>query len=164
MVRTFNKEAVNLHSQKYMYSCIPSAVEMVLKLLNKVDMDYYCLQDEWREKSDGTFMDFHDRNIFGLKFTEIFHKHPLRGNKEFPYEELYKIIDDNLELQRYVIISLSVPGGAHMYVIFGKENSEYLTFTKEKINEPLSTKIEKNTKYRISKMKGTDILTYEEQN
>ena len=55
-----DQEIIKAHKQKYEYSCIPSAIEMVLKLLRKVGIDYYDLQDEWDNKKTGNFSDLTD--------------------------------------------------------------------------------------------------------
>ena len=51
---------VNSHAQLDDYSCIPSAVELVLKLLGRVPHDFYDLQRAWANRSDGSFNALHD--------------------------------------------------------------------------------------------------------
>lgn len=41
-----NPAVLGQHVQKYAKSCVPMAVELVLKLMGEVNIDYYELQDE----------------------------------------------------------------------------------------------------------------------
>jgi len=52
----FDKSLIDNHEQKYQCSCIPSAVEMVLKLIGKVGTDYYELQESWDNKKKVIFL------------------------------------------------------------------------------------------------------------
>jgi hypothetical protein len=54
----FNRNIIDAHKQLYGVSCIPSSVEMVLKLLGQVPVSYYDLQMQWQNKLDGSFRDF----------------------------------------------------------------------------------------------------------
>lgn len=47
-----DKSIIDNHEQKHQVSCIPSAVEMVLKLLRKVNVNYYELQESWKNKTE----------------------------------------------------------------------------------------------------------------
>src|SRR5690606_41293965 len=68
----FFDTVVNNHNQIFQLSCIPSAVEMVLKYYKVVDFDYYDLQNEWKNKADGFFRDFDNKEIYGFTFSQRF--------------------------------------------------------------------------------------------
>jgi len=150
----FDRYLIDKHEQRYDWSCIPSAIEMVLKLLQKVGSDFYELQDNWKEKKDGNFSDFDGTTIRGLRFKKLF------GNQrgpDFPKEDLYAKINEELNAKRFVIISLAVLNGWHMFVLFKKIGDEYLAFSKN----GKSTLINNNVGAIIDRMQGTDILVYE---
>ena len=42
------EKIVDQHEQKSRNSCVPSSVEIVLKLLGRVKLDYYDLQKGWK--------------------------------------------------------------------------------------------------------------------
>ena len=83
----FDKEIIDKHIQKYPYSCIPSCVEMVLKLLNKVNLGYYKLQDTWKNNKNGSFHNF-DKNI--IKGITFHHEFNMDRGADFPIEKLTK--------------------------------------------------------------------------
>jgi hypothetical protein len=151
----FNRQIIDKHSQKYGVSCIPSSVEMVLKLLGRVLESYCELQDAWKEKTDGTFGDFHDKTIKGVTFHRQF---DLPRNDQFPLSSLFETIDRELKAGRYVIASLPSDTGYHMYVIYDEDRAgDFLAVSK------LGTKTTEleHLKDKIKGMKGTDIMTYE---
>lgn len=146
---------IDEHVQKYNYSCIPSAVEMILKLEGLVNSDYYDLQNEWKNRCDGNFSDFDNKELYGLKFQKEF---GIDDFEEFPFDSLFERIDDLLSKGRFIAISLQVNGGWHNYIIQAKNNSnDYNAITK--IGN--DTEMINNVKERVREMKGTDILTYE---
>jgi len=127
-IKTINKFLrvsliVKPHKQKYTYSCIPSAIEMVLKLLGKVDINYYDLQNDWDNKSDGSFGNFNGKTIKNLTFE---HKFAIPRNPNFPIEGLFRVINDEIASDRYVIISLfrenkeTRKKSWHIYVIYAE--------------------------------------------
>ena len=151
---SINMNIVNQHEQMCKFSCIPSAVELVLKLLGRVKEDYYNLQDEWGNKKDGGFCDFHEKTIEGVYFTQHF---ALPRNAQFPLKELFQMIDGELSQGRYVIVSLAPKNGWHMSVIFDKEETgEYIAITKH-YEQTIHVK---NIQQLIVRMQGTDILVY----
>jgi hypothetical protein len=146
------------HQQIGEYSCIPSAVEMVLKLLGKVDPDYHEQQKEWSNKPDGSFADFDGKKIEGVTFRVPKINAP-RGSS-FPLAELFGLIDRELESGKLVIISLPAknkPSDYHMYVIYEVENDDYLAVTKDGSNTSMINDVKK----QVKKMQGTDVLVYE---
>src|SRR5690348_7388152 len=81
---------VDQHQQFAAPSCIPSSIEMVLKLEHRVPVDYYELQRAWGKKTDGTFADFDGRSIGGLTFHRQFF---LPRTFFFPTSRLFQTID-----------------------------------------------------------------------
>jgi hypothetical protein len=149
---------VNSHLQKYQYSCIPSAVELVLKLSGKVSLDYYELQNAWDNKTDGSFRDFDEKIIQGIKF---------KLENGFPsISDLFRRISQELDGKRYVIISLKdsliditcKSNDYHMCVIFdcSVQDGDFRAFTKNWE----SSRLINNVKRIVEAMGTTDILTY----
>jgi hypothetical protein len=152
----YDSSIIDSHEQKDEFSCIPSAVEMVLKLLGKVATSYYDLQDRWGNKADGTFADFNGVTVAGVTFEQRFGS--LRG-EDFPYTRLFNTIDGELASGRYVIVSLVTPANRfHMHVIYDNKNDDYQEFTKSGKN---TTHFLGSVKACTPKMKGTDILIYQ---
>ena len=150
-------EAINNHKQIYATSCIPSSIEMVLKLNKKVDANFYNYQKIWQNKMDGTFANFDDLVLNGIRFH---HKFNIQRNDNFPFDDLFLTIDKELLDGRYVIISLPSGYGWHMYVITTKlQNGEFAAYSKNG-SENL---IETNVKQIIKAVKGTDIMIYREE-
>jgi len=149
-----NFDIINNHRQKYQYSCIPSAVEMVLKIeRNKTDAD--CTeQEKWHNKSDGSFEDYNKYEIDEITFHREFAQN---RDSNFPINQLFERIDKELGENRMVIVSLQVNSGWHMYIIYYKNENEYFGFSKN----GCETIYEGNIKSIIKKMNGTDILVYE---
>jgi hypothetical protein len=148
------QELIDKHEQLYPLSCIASAIEIVLKLLSKVDMDYYDVQNNWKnEDGELSFADFHDKTFQGVRFE---HRFSIGRNASFPFEELFETIESELIANRYVMISLPSKKGWHMWVIYQKQDDDFLAFSKAG----------KKTNYRnilkdeIWKVGGTDILVY----
>ncbi len=152
----FDKSVIDNHEQKYNYSCIPSAVEIVLKLLGKVGTGYYELQNSWKNKTIGNFSDFDEKTIENVKFQKLFGDP--RG-PSFPIQNLFAKIDEELKSNRFVIISLASNAGWHMFVVYEKLGDEYKAFTK--IGK--QTEYVNNVKERVKQIQGTDILVYTNQ-
>ena len=136
------------------------AVEFVLKLLGRIPLDYFDLQQDWINRPGGAlgfndFREFDGQTLYGVRFKSHYTP-PVRG-EAFLLEELFSVIDDELASRRYVIISLAVPGGWHNYVIHNRlSNAEYGAVTKAQNREQIT-----NVRQRVTDMRGTDILTYE---
>jgi hypothetical protein len=146
---------VDAHEQRYGMSCIPMTIELVLKLLGRVAADYYELQTPWKEKADGNFRDFNGKTIEGVTFHQQF---DLKRNGQFPLSKLFETIDRELRAGRFVIVSLASANGWHMYVIYDEDtDGDFLAVSKA----GPTTIEEKHLKSIITKMQGTDILTYE---
>jgi hypothetical protein len=151
----FKPEIIDAHQQRYGMSCIPSSVEMVLKLEGRVPQSFYELQTAWQEKSDGSFKDFDGRTIAGLTFHQQF---ALPRNRDFPLEKSFATIHEELTSGRFVIVGLPSPGGWHNWVIYDEdENGEFLAVSKA----GAATIEERQVKRVITKMQGTDLGTYE---
>ena len=148
---------IDQHHQFNAPSCIPSSIEMVLKLEHREPVDFYELQKAWGNRTDGTFADFDGRSIGGLTF----HKHFVFPRTIFfPINDLFKTIDAELDKGRFVIVSLAwVNHEYHMFVIVDRTpTGEYRAVTKWGGTLELI-----DTKARIRAMWGTDIMTYEPQ-
>jgi len=150
-----NMSIVENHKQLYKMSCIPSAIELVLKLLRKRENEYLELQNQWKNKHDGSFRDYDGYLDSGIIFHQI---NLAERGPSFPIEELFGIIDAELKQDKYVIISLASNGGFHMYIIYEENNSEYRAVTK--IGK--RTEVIDDVKTRVRKIFGTDILVYEQ--
>ena len=151
----YDRKIIDQHSQRYQMSCIPSCIEMILKLLAKVPSNFYDLQEKWQNRQDGSFGDFNGETICGVTFHQEFTEP--RG-QNFPIERLFKRIDKELQAGRFVCVSLRSTGGWHMYVIHERTNDDYASFCK--IGQ--KTVEENNVRQIIKNMQGTDILTYSE--
>jgi hypothetical protein len=160
-VENFDRRIVDEHKQLFDSSCVPMTVELVLKLTGRKPVDFFKLQEAWKNKTDGSFGDFDEKTLAGLTFHRQF-THP-RGN-DFPLNRLFATIDRELDAGRYVIVSFQ--SGAHswhMHVIYGKSaDGEFVAITKSGSKASgARTIVVKNVKEIVRKMKGTDILTYE---
>jgi hypothetical protein len=60
-------QVVDQHHQKYLASCSPSLIEMILKAYEKVPMGFYDLQHKYRDENVG-LTHFRDQDIEGLHF------------------------------------------------------------------------------------------------
>ena len=150
----FDRRIIDAHEQRYTMSCIPSAVEMVLKLLGRVPGSYYEQQDAWKEKADGSFHDFDGKKIAGVTFhSDFWQPH----NSEFPLARLFEAIDRELKAGRFVIIGLPAAGDTHDWVIYDEDaDGDFLAISKAQGTIEL-----KHVKKIIIDMHGTDIGTYE---
>ena len=150
-------EAINKHSQIFGYSCIPSSIEMVLKLNRKVDANFYNYQKIWENKMDGTFANFDGLLLNGIRFHQKFN---LKRDANFPFDDLFTTIDKELSESRYVIVSLPSGYGWHMFVITHKlPNGEFVAYSKDGDKNLIET----NVKQVIKSVNGTDIMTYREE-
>lgn len=155
------QEIIDQHQQIFDISCIPSAVEMVLKLLGKVSVSYYELQNAWT--TNGSFANFDEQTIHEVTFHRI---NLAERGPNFPFDQLFEIIDEELAADRYVVIALygmSRKGQCfHAYVIFDEDEmtKDYLAVTKASANGTYITQFDRNIKARVRQIQGTDILVY----
>jgi hypothetical protein len=149
------RDVLNEHEQLFQASCIPMAIEFVLKLLGKLRPEDFILQAAWDNRTNGNFADFDERTFNGVKFRRQF---PNPRDDDFPLNDLFETIEDELASRRYVIVSLAVEGGHwHNYIIHNRlQNGQFEAVTKGRDPERIN-----DVKQRIETMKGTDILTYE---
>jgi len=98
--RQYIQRIIDQHQQISNRTCIPSAVEIVLKLLGKVDANYYDLQNGW---TNGSFVNFDGQTLSGVTFRRI---NLAERGPTFPFDQLFGMIDQELSSDRYVIISL----------------------------------------------------------
>ena len=150
----FFDTVVNNHNQIFESSCIPSAVEMVLKYCKVVDSGYYDLQNEWKNKMDGTFSNFDNKELYGVAFSRKF---DLPRNASFPIDSLFQTIENELKSGKKVIISLPSNTGWHMFVVNKQTpDGEFVSYSKQGSH----TLILRNTKEIVKMVNGTDIMTY----
>ena len=130
------------------------------KAARKSSTKFFDLQQEWINRPNGPlgfndFREFDGQTLYGLRFRSHYTP-PVRGGG-FPLQDLFSIIDDELASTRYVIVSLTVPGGWHNYIIYKPlPNAEYEAVTKGQNPDHIT-----NVRQRVIDMEGTDILTYE---
>jgi hypothetical protein len=152
----FDRRVIDLHRQLFGWSCIPSSVELVLKLLGRVSPHYYELQKEWQNRKDGCFDDFAGRTIAGVKFDR---RYAMTRCAMFPFKGLFAAIDAELASGRFVIVGLENETGDayHGWVIVERlPGGEYHGFSKAWERTMEATDI----KRRIIDIGGTDIGTY----
>ena len=135
-------------------SCIPSSVEMVLKLLHRVPSSYYGLQTAWKNKADGSFHDFDGKTFEGVTFTQQF---TMARDPAFPLARLFDTIDAELRAGRFVIVGLAAGDGFHNWVIYDEStDGEFLAVSKG----GKGTIEQNHVKKVITDMHGTDIGIY----
>ena len=61
--------------------------------VEKVPVDYYDLQPEWKNSADGSFAQFNGRKIGAVKFAAHFQ---LPRDDSFPVNDLFKKIDEEI--------------------------------------------------------------------
>lgn len=144
----FDRKIVDAHEQLFPLSCIPSAAELVLKLLGRAPDSYRDLQLAWQNKWDGCFRDFHNKTFAGVTFRYT----------AGPTEELLAAIERELRAGRFVVIGLRNPGGWHSWVVYDQDSSgEFLAVSKDR-NRTIE---ERHVKQAILRSGGTDLGTYE---
>ena len=160
-----DKEIINNHKQLSEYSCIPMAVELVLKLLNRAPSNYFELQTLWNNFRFGSFCNFDGRTVNGVTFH---HEFPVNKGRGFPPErmkQLFDTIDREIKGGRYVVVSLPSGNDYHNFVIYNQTaEGEYEAVSKkyEAVSKNRSdTWWEVDVKKKINDMTGTDILIYE---
>jgi imidazolonepropionase-like amidohydrolase len=151
----FNRQIIDDHKQLYNMSCIPMSVEMVLKLLERAPVSYYKLQKPWKNKADGSFRNFDGKTFEGVTFHQQF---ALARGDRFPLARLFETIDGELKAGRFVIVGLASGPGWHNWVIYDEDKEgDFLAVSKAGGKTLEATHV----KEIITKMKGTDIGTYE---
>lgn len=153
-----DREIVDSHQQLYPTSCIPMAIELVLKLLGRISIDYYDLQKEVPDKTDLSFGNYNGRTINGIKFEMQFAE---ERNDDFPIDELFAEIERHLSNNEFIIISLENKFSWHMWVVYKKDKNGDLLALGKVGKEGKDTEFIKDVKNVVIKMKGTDILTYQ---
>ena len=154
-------EKIDLHHQRPANTCIPSAVEIILKQLGKVPIGFYLLQDGWRGSS---FSDIDGKEYFGLRFKAEFTQDAYPRGPDFPLEQLLHKISNELSEGRYVVVSLRGYDSSarrwldcyHMFVIYAEVDGEFQAVSK---NGEETIRVD-NVKDYFTHMGGTDILTY----
>jgi len=115
------EDTVDKHAQKYLASCAPSLAEMLLKVRKSVGSDYSAEQDRDQNTNIG-LGNIKNKTIAGQTFRHV---------QDTPSAEPFaKRIDDLLAADKPVGIFLQNPDGFHGFVIAGKENGNYVLFSK----------------------------------
>lgn len=150
----FFHTVVNNHNQIFQMSCIPSVVEIILKYYKAVDFNFYDLQNEWQNKTDGSFRNFDNKELYGITFHQNF---VLPQDETFPIDSLFQTIEKELASGKKVIISLPSDMGWHMFVINEHTpDGEFISYSKLGSH----TLIVRDTKEIVKKSNGTEIMTY----
>ena len=145
----FDHKIIDAHEQGFPMSCIPSSVEMLLKLLGRVPNSYRDLQLAWQNKSDGCWRDFNGKTFAGVT---------LRYRDDYSTDQLFEAIDRELHAGRFVVVGLRNSGGWHSWVIYDKDTSgEFLAVSKDQSR----TIEERHVKEVIRRSQGSDLGTYE---
>ena len=153
---SYNRKIIDAHRQIFPMSCVPSAVEMVLKLLDKAERYYYDLQCETKNKGSD-FARFDGVTIKGVEFKRVTQKNMDLSS----FQSFFSTIDDELAAGRKVMVSLKsrTKQQFHIHVIHEKRNDDYLAFTK--VHEPDETKdYSGSVKDHMKSMDIADILIY----
>lgn len=151
----YDPAIVDRHEQIADFSCIPSSVELVLKMLGRVPLDYFDLQRSWKVRADACFDDFENRTIAGVTFHR---KYAMARCPMFPLKAMFAAIDAELAAGRYVIVGLrNEDGSFHAWVIVERlPTGEYRAVSKNQ-----KTTIEHiEVKKWITGMQGTDLGIY----
>ena len=150
----FFDTVINNHNQLFQMSCIPSAVEMILKYYKVVDFNFYDLQIKWQNKADGSFRDFDKMELYGITFSQKFN---LPRDESFPVDSLFQAIENELKSGKKVIIALQVETGWSIFVVYKQTpDGEFVSYNKLGSH----TTILRNTKEIVKKSNGTEIMTY----
>lgn len=150
---TLDESIVAAHRQIDPCSCIPMAIEFVLKLLGRMPADSYELQEAWGNRKDGNFGDFDNRLINGVRFRRQYSE--ARGGS-FPLCSLFSTIASELSAGRYVLIALPEGGNFHNYVVYASlPSGEFRAITKGRSIERID-----KVREAVRNIQGTDIITY----
>jgi len=152
-----HQDVLNVHKQLSALSCIPMAVELVLKLLGRLPPDNFELQQQWQNRSDGSFKVFDNQVIRGVRFR---HQFTMSRGQDFPLNDLFAAIGSELDQGRYVIVSL--PSGehsAHMYVVYDRAAGDGFKAVTYQFGEDGAYETE-DVREVLQKWGGNDILTY----
>jgi hypothetical protein len=166
-----NRKIIDNHQQKFTNSCVPSAVEMILKLEGIMNPNSYFLQEAYG--NNPRCGDDFDKKIFTNGNLKIkFYKILLPSLKN-----IFDCIDSELNDNRCVLIPLKTsPDGAncwtcHVHVVYDfSADGEYKTLTKLPGQDTIDvtdtrTRFTKNYNEMITRLPehrlGIDFLTYE---
>jgi hypothetical protein len=152
-----HQDVLSVHKQLSALSCIPMAVELVLKLLGRLPPDNFELQQQWQNRSDGSFKVFDNQVIRGVRFR---HQFTMSRGQDFPLNDLFAAIESELDQGRYVIVSL--PSGehsAHMYVVYDRAAGDGFKAVTYQFGEDGAYETE-DVREVLQKWGGNDILTY----
>ncbi len=161
-----NDEILKIHEQKYPWSCVPSAVEMVLKLHGIIEPNDFYLQKRFSEESigGGHIVDFFNQDNKIIKFYQKVYD---------DIDEYFKVIKEELLTNhKYVIIPLPTDNGNyHAYVVYDYSEKEgFKIFSRDYNNNEIinENNMEERFRNNYNRMKmidkekryGVDILVY----
>ena len=157
------RTTINPHIQVHAYSCVPSSVEMALKILGSAPANYYTLQNACNPNG-GCFTDHNGQTYFGTTFRRI--NLADRGDN-FPFGDLFNIIDTEIDADKLVMIALPSRDAQgrpcyHGHVIFKKNlaNQDYNSITKIGYGAASQTRFYTGIKNAVREIEGTDILVH----
>ncbi|MEZ5963064.1 MAG: hypothetical protein R3F56_04375 [Planctomycetota bacterium] len=153
-----DQDVVECHEQKFLASCIPACVELVIKLLGKASSGFYDEQNACGDRTDVGFGEFNGKTVCEVTFRHLFTEQ--RG-PSFPMQALFDRIDKELASDRYVIISLASDSGWHMFVVYRKHGDEYHSVSKASPPNGAVTIGCYTVREVVERMQGTDILVYD---
>lgn len=147
------------HKQKYLNSCVPMSIELVLKLMNTVQLSYYDLQKELKD-TPRSFKDFNGKVVNGVRMTL---QYDINRDSNFPLEQLFNTIQQELEQGRFVNCAWKNEKmqSYHAYVIYGYNEDEFLAITTDFHNREFEYITDMKT--RLINSKGSDILTFKSE-
>jgi hypothetical protein len=162
----------NLISEHYQFahgSCIPSMIEVVLKLEGIIDIDDFRFQSDKSKWWDSSWID--DLNLKNSEEKSlIFKRHfeePRGSNWLNKFRNtFFSLIDEELSMGRFIIVIMnSGQGNYHPEIIYSKKKSYiYYTFTfhaQDSLNVNGMYKYEQDLFQRvIVQMEGTALYTY----
>jgi hypothetical protein len=148
------QEVLNNHSQINANSCVPMSIELALKLMGKVNYDYFDLQNE--DPLRKNFKLFDNCKISGVKFS---HHYNYNRDDKFPIDNLIEDIKSEIDNDKFVICAYGSNNLYHGYVIYGYDENELFAITKyhEGPSEFYPEFINDMTT-RLKKINGSDIL------
>jgi len=127
---------------------------MALKYCKVVDFKFYDLQNEWQNKTNGSFRDFDKKELYGITFSQKFN---LPRDENFPLDSLFQTIENELKSGKKVIIALQTETGWPIFVVYKQTpDGEFVSYSKFESH----TLILRNTKEMVKKSNGTEIMTY----
>lgn len=167
-----DRSILNNHRQLYRTSCVPSTVEMLLKIEGIIDPSSFMLQEKYGDNNPRSGDDFDNKCFPGTNKTIKFHKVLLPC-----LEQIFARIDSELNAGRCVLIPLKTseegqPWMCHQHILYDfSPTGEYKTFTRlfgfadiipiDNARTRFINNFKEMESRPIDSRNGTDFLTYE---